>query len=692
MIVGTAGHIDHGKTALVHALTGVNTDRLKEEKARGISIDLGFAYLPTADGTVIGFVDVPGHERFIRNMLAGATGVDFALLVVAADDGVMPQTREHVAILDLLGIVKGIVALTKVDLVSGERAAEVRQDISALLSSTGLAQAEILPVSTVTGEGIAGLREMLMAAARGHAARAASGRFRMAVDRCFTLTGIGTVVTGTVSSGMVDVGDTVTISPSGLVARVRSLHAQNRPSARGQAGDRCALNLAGEGITKSAIARGDVALASELHAPTDRIDAALRVLATEGRPIWHWVPVHLHHGAAEVGARIALLEDAPIGPGQGGRVQLVLDRPIAAAVGDPFIVRDAAAQRTIGGGRFVDLRGPSRRRRTPTRLAQLDAAAHADPQQALAALAECWPFHVALDAFARDRALAVADVHTMAKSCGLVSVRSHDTEVAFLAAAWRRLAVDLQAALARFHVANPDLAGITPDRLRLQIEPRLPAPLFASVLQDLSRQNNIRLDGAVVRFAGHEARLTDADALLWARIKPLLSGDERFRPPRGGEIAGLAHAPETEVRRLLKSLGRRNIVVEIAPDHFFLHETVGEMVEIAADLAQKSPDRQFGAAAFRDRLDNGRKVAIQILEFFDRHGVTLRRGDLRRMNTQRLHRFARRDGGEVAPVTATDGRDASPVGRPDFKSGKGREPVLGGFDSRSLPPRSSGGR
>ena len=690
MIVGTAGHIDHGKTALAHALTGVDTDRLKEEKARGISIDLGFAYLPTADGAVVGFVDVPGHERFIRNMLAGATGVDFALLVVAADDGIMPQTREHVAILDLLGIVKGIVALSKVDLVSGERAAEVRREVSALLSTTGLAQAEIVSVSTVTGEGIAGLREKLVAAARGHAARAASGRFRMAIDRCFTLTGVGTVVTGTVSSGMVDVGDTVTISPSGLTARVRSLHAQNRPSARGQAGDRCALNLVGDGISKSAIARGDVALALELHAPTDRIDAALRVLATERRPIGHWVPVRLHHGAAEVGARIALLEDAPIGPGQGGRVQLVLDRPIAATVGDPFIVRDAAAQRTVGGGRFIDLRGPRRRRRTPARLAQLDAAARADPQQALGALAECWPFHVALTGFARDRALAVADVQTMAKSCGLVSVPSHDTAVAFSAAEWRRLAGDLQAALARFHAANPDLAGIATDRLRLQIEPRLPGALFASVLQELSRQQDIRLEGAVVRLASHEARLTDADVRLWAQIKPLMSGAERFRPPRGCDIAGVVHAPENEVRRLLKSLGRRNIVVEIAPDHFFLHETVGEMVKIAADLAAISPAGQLTAAQFRDRLDNGRKVAIQILEFFDRHGVTLRRGDLRKLNGQRLDRFARRDGTDVAPGTA--GRDASPVGRPDFKSGKGREPVLGGFDSRSLPPRPPGGR
>lgn len=684
MIVGTAGHIDHGKTALVRALTGVDTDRLKEEKARGISIDLGFAYLPTADGAVLGFIDVPGHERFVRNMLAGATGIDCVLLVVAADDGVMPQTREHLDILELLGIVHGVVALTKVDLVGPARRAEVVQEITALLSGSGLASAEILPVSTVTGEGIDEVREKLITTGRRLAARVATGRFRLPVDRCFTLAGVGTIVTGTVLSGTIEAGDAVTVSPSGLAARVRSVHAQNRPAERGQAGDRCALNLVGDGVTRKAIARGDVVLDSELHAPTDRIDAALRVLAGEREAIGHWMPARLHHAAAEVGARIALLEDDPIRPGESGRVQVVLDRPIAAAAGDLFIVRDPSGRRTIGGGRFLDLRGPARRRRTPERLAQLEAHALADPLQALAALAERRPFHVDLTALARDRALAVADVEAMADRLGLVCVRSPAATIALSASAWRHLNDNLQASLARFHADNPDLSGMATDRLRLQLEPRLPSPVFASVLQRLSRQREIVLDGAAVRLPGHNARLTAQDELRWAKIVPLLSGAERFRPPRGRDIAGLVHAPEGEIRRLLKTLGRQNAVTEIAPDHFFLRETVAEMVDIAVDIAAKSADGQFTAAQFRDRLDNGRKVAIQILEFFDRHGVTLRRGDLRRMNGQRLDVFRRPAGAES--VGAISGRESSPVGRPDFKSGRGREPAFGGFDSHSLPP------
>jgi len=333
MIVGTAGHIDHGKTSLVRALTGVDTDRLKEEKARGISVDLGFAYLPAPDGGILGFIDVPGHERFVHNMLAGATGVDFVLLVVAADDGVMPQTTEHLAIVNLLGITHGAVAITKADLVDADRLADVRTEIANVLATTALHDVEMFAVSSQTGDGIAELRARLFAASSAQDSRSAKGRFRLAVDRSFTLPGAGTVVTGTVLSGSVAVGDQVVISPSGLAARVRAIHAQNRVSERGRAGDRCALNLAGDGIAKDVIARGDLICDPALQAPSDRIDATLKLLATETKPVSQWMPVRLHHAAAETGARIVLLGEGPIPPGGEGLVQLVLDQPTAAATG-----------------------------------------------------------------------------------------------------------------------------------------------------------------------------------------------------------------------------------------------------------------------------------------------------------------------------------------------------------------------
>ena len=436
MIVGTAGHIDHGKTALVRALTGVNTDRLQEEKARGISIDLGFAYLPTPEGSVLGFVDVPGHERFVRNMLAGATGIDFVLLVVAADDGMMPQTVEHLAIVSLLGIERGLVALTKIDLVSPERVAEAKLEIETALSATAMLIAEVVPVSSVTRIGIDSLRDKLFGAARSFGRRAAAGRFRLAVDRCFTLAGTGTVVTGTVLSGSIAVGDRVMISPSGREGHVRSIHAQNRPAKIGQAGDRCALNLSGRDIYKDAIARGDVVLDPVLHAPADRIDASLRILPTELKRVRQWTPVRLHHAAADVGARIVPLADETIAPGAQAMVQLVLERPIAAAVGDSFVLRDTSGQRTLGGGRFLDLRAPARKRRRPERLAQLEAHASADPQRAVAALLGLPPGFADLSTFSRDWALSDVEVELLVAETGAVRLVHADGVLALAPETW----------------------------------------------------------------------------------------------------------------------------------------------------------------------------------------------------------------------------------------------------------------
>jgi selenocysteine-specific elongation factor len=637
VIVGTAGHVDHGKTALVRALTGVDTDRLKEEKARGISIDLGFAYAPTEDGSVIGFVDVPGHERFIHNMLAGATGIDYLLLVVAADDGIMPQTIEHLAIVDLLGVERGLVALSKVDLVAPAQRAAASAEIVRLLAGTGLAGAEIIEVSSVTGEGIATLRQRLEAEAASGRRRAMAGRFRLAVDRSFTLAGAGTIVTGTVLSGSVGVGDIVTISPAGRSARVRSIHAQNRPAERGEAGERCALNLAGDGIARDAVGRGDVVLDPALHAPTMRIDARLRVLPGEAKPLQQWLPVHFHHGAAELPGRIVLLDEAPIAPAGEGWVQLVLDRPIAAAVGDRFILRDTSAQRTIGGGRLVDLRPPARRRRTPQRRAQLTALAEADPMLALTTLLAGAADHVELTAFARDRALSIDDI----PADGLVRLAAPDALFALSEAGWTGLRRNLRATLGVFHKENPDHQGMGRERLRLRLEPRLPAPAFAAALHRLATAGEIALDGAWVRLPGHAARLTPEQEALWARITPLLAGSERFRPPRLRDVAAALRRPEAEIRRLLKLAARLGRVDEVVSDHFFLRGAIAETVEIVRALAAAGADGSFTAAQLRDKLDNGRKLAIELLEFLDRHGVTLRRGDVRRVNPHRLDLFAR---------------------------------------------------
>lgn len=679
MIIGTAGHIDHGKTTLVKALTGTDADRLKEEKARGITIDLGFAYAKFAGDAVTGFIDVPGHEKFIHTMLAGAGGIDYALLVIAADDGIKPQTREHLAILDLLGIVRGTVALTKADLVDADRLTAVTNDIRALLAPTRLRDIDILPVSAATGQGIDALKEILGQAESDTVETATEGRFRLAVDRSFTLSGAGTVVTGTVLSGSVAIGDAVTVSPSGLSARVRSIHAQNMAVERGFAGQRCALNLAGEAIAKDAIHRGDMVVDPALHAPTERIDAELTVLSSEPKAIGQWFSARFHHESVEAGVRIVPLE-GPVTPGATARVQLVLDRPIAAAVGDRFILRDVSAQRTIGGGALIDLRPPARKRRTPERLEQLTAAAKPTAAEQLSALIDTAPYLVDLNTFGRDRAMSPQQLNAATQAAGIVLVEAGGIAYAMSAKHRAAFTTQLTDLLTAFHTENPELQGQGRERLRMAMIPRLPAPAFLAVMRAEAAAGAIVLEGAFVRLPGHIAQLGETEEALYAEMLPHLIGENRFRPPRVRDLVDLIGGDEREIRRVLKLCARLGRLDQIRNDHFFLRATTAEMVEIIRDVAAEAEHGEFSASAFRDRVTSGRKVAIEILDFFDRHGVTLRRGDLRRINPHRLDLF-----GPSVP-DADNGRDSSPVGRPDFKSGWGSDAVLGGFDSHSLPP------
>lgn len=644
MIVGTAGHIDHGKTALVKALTGIDADRLPAEKARGITIDLGFAYRRLPDGEVLGFVDVPGHERFIHTMLAGAGGIDFALLVVAADDGPMPQTHEHLAILDLLGIRRGLVALTKADLADEPRRRALLTEIAAMLAPTGLAGAQVLPVSAVTGEGVPDLAARLAAAAPALKREAPHGRFRLAVDRSFTIAGAGTVVTGTVFAGSVRRGDPVIVTPGGLEARVRGIRANDRPAEQGVAGERCALNLAGQGVAKEAIRRGDWVTVAAGHAPTDRLDASLLLLPGEAGPLRHGTPVHLHLAAAHVPARLLLLEERPIPPGSRGLAQLALERAIGALHGDRFVLRDTCAQRTLGGGHVLDPFPPQRRRRAPERLVFLGALAEADPAAALLALVDLPPGLADLAAFARDRNLTAAELEEVAKACGVLRLASGDRAWAMAPAAWTGFRAQVTAALAAFHEKNPELAGMAQTQLRLALPARWPADAFPAMVQALAKLGAVAVAANRIRLPGHTVKLAPEDQRLWARIAPLLGGGARFRPPRVRDLAALLRAPEARVRRVLKLMTRLGETEEVAHDHFFLRPVVDEMVKIAAAIAAADPAGEVSAAAFRDRLGNGRKVAIQVLEFFDVHGLTLRKGDLRRLRRDRLDLFAGESG------------------------------------------------
>jgi len=637
MIIGTAGHVDHGKSSLVRALSGTDPDRLKEEKERGITIDLGFAYWKQDDGSVIGFVDVPGHERFVHTMLAGAHGIDLVLLVIAADDGIMPQTHEHLAIMRLLGLTRAVVALTKTDLVDAPRREAVTADITGLLAPTPFADAEIIPVSVITGAGIDALAAQLRAAPA--LDRAGGLRFRLAVDRCFSLTGAGTVVTGTVLSGDVSVGDRVLVSPAGLEARVRSLHRQNQAAESAAAGDRCALNLVGPAITRTAIQRGDMVLDPVLHAPTRRIDARISVLDEGTRPLTSWMPIRLHHAAAAIAGRLVPLDVDRVAPGTVALVQLVLEAPIAALAGDRMVLRDTGASRTLGGGTLLDLRAPDRRRRTPERLAVLDRMDAPPTPDTLRGLAGQDPWLIDLDLFLRDHGLAASPGNALLDAANLIVLPGEGTRWGTTPTVWTALRQSAVAVLDAFHATNPDLQGMTGPRLRLAVEPRIAPTPFRAALAGLQEAGDLVVQGAWVRRPTHVARLSPEDEAIWRAILPHLSDAERFRPPRVRDFAQSLRTEERRIRRVLKAVARRGDVDEVAVDHFFLRSTVAEMVAITARLSDPA-GTLFNAASFRDHLGDGnhnagRKVAIQVLEFLDRHGVTVRRGDERFLNRRR---------------------------------------------------------
>ena len=614
MIIGTAGHIDHGKTTLVKALTGVDCDRLKEEKARGITLDLGYAYSPLPAGGTLGFIDVPGHEKLIHNMLAGATGIDFALLVIAADDGPMPQTREHLDIVELLGIRQGAVALTKIDAVSPERLAQAKAEIADLLAGTALAEAPLFPVAAVTGQGIAALRAHLDRMAAEIGERTRQGGFRLAIDRCFTLSGAGTVVTGTAFSGMVKAGDPLLLSPPGKTVRVRSLRVQDTAAESGHAGQRIALALAG--IEKSEIDRGMWLLAPVLHAPTRRFDATLRVLPGQP-PLKHWTQVHLHLGAEDVPARIALLGADEIPPGGEHWAQITLERDIGALAGDRFILRDAAARHTIGGGRVLDIFPPTRKKRSPERLAMLAALADDNPASALQLATSQQAGGIDLDTYALNRNLDTATLHAIAGELGLKRVGT----TAFSAAHWQALEDRLLAALAAEHERAPDMPGVERDRLRRLTQPALARPAFDTLLASPLADGRIAQTNAWLHLPEHRVQMAAGDRDLWQTLKPLLDAAP-YAPPRVRDIAKATGVGEDAVRALLKRVARMGEAYPVAHDHYFTAAAVADLARRVATINQR--DGMVRAAPLRDEIGGGRKVAIHILEFFDRIGYTRR--------------------------------------------------------------------
>ncbi|WP_445288353.1 selenocysteine-specific translation elongation factor [Variovorax atrisoli] len=617
MIIGTAGHIDHGKTTLVRALTGVDTDRLPEEKRRGISIELGYAYLHAPDGVSLGFVDVPGHERLLHTMLAGATGIDHALLVVAADDGVMPQTREHFAVVALLGVREATVAITKIDRIDNavreSRLAEVQAGISALLAPTPLAGAPMLAVSATTGEGIDALRERLLEVARQEHSREEGLAFRLAVDRSFSLSGVGTVVTGTVFSGTVRIGDELRIAPGSRTVRVRGIHAQNQQAESAHAGQRCALALAGVG--KDEVHRGEWVCTPSVALASARIDVLLMLWPDEARPLRSGATVHAHLGASDVMASVALLDRDALAPGETALAQLVLREPAGAWHGDRGVLRDASATRTVAGVRVLDPFAPVRYRRTPERLRTLAAWAIDERAARVAALLHNAP--LGIDTAQAARALSLADEEALPLPADAVRIGHTAIARSHLGVLEEQIAERL----ADFHRTAPDEVGPDARRLKRLAGPRTDDALWRHALDELVARGTLVRSGTWLHLPDHAARLNEAEQKLAQKLLPRLA-DGGFDPPWVRDLAKDCATSEAMVRQTLASLARRGETFQVVKDLYYPLATVERLAAIARDCLDGPAGLE--AASFRDATGLGRKRAIQLLEFFDRVGYTRR--------------------------------------------------------------------
>lgn len=620
MIVGTAGHIDHGKTALVRALTGIDGDRLPEERRRGITIEPGYASMPRDDGPPIGFVDVPGHERLVHAMVAGASGIDFALLLVAADDGVMPQTVEHLAILVLLGISRGAAVLTKADRVDAAVLAGREAQARALLSRHGRGDWPVLAVSALRGDGIDALRALLCEQARLPGGRGdPRAGFRMPLDRAFTVDGIGTVVAGSIAAGTVRVGDVLALAHDpGHGLRVRSLQSHGVAVESAGPGQRCAVGLVG--LARERVERGHVLCAPPIAQSGERLDAWLALAPDEPRALRSGTRVHLHIGTRKASATVAILGAPALEPGAEGLAQLVLPAPVHAWQGDRFVIRDASAARTIGGGTVLAPNAPGRHRQAPERLAFLHAQRDPDLARRLADTLALAPHGLEGEAWLHaaghvDWPFALEEARDAVRLPGGWLIDA--THLA-------RAEADILAALAGFHERSPQEPGLESRRARRLAAPRMPEALWRAIVGRLLADGRIGMRASFLHLPEHGERMRAADRAAAEKVLPMLVAG-RFDPPWVRQVAADARLPESQLRPIMARLAQAGEVFPVVKDLYYPVATIETLAGLAREIAAR--DGAITAAAFRDVTGLGRKRAIQILEFFDRVGLLRRVGD-----------------------------------------------------------------
>ncbi|MGA7826389.1 MAG: selenocysteine-specific translation elongation factor [Geobacteraceae bacterium] len=628
LILGTAGHIDHGKTSLVKALTGIDTDRLKEEKARGITIELGFAHLELSDGTRFGIVDVPGHERFVRAMVAGVGGMDLVMLVIAADEGVMPQTREHLEICQLLGVKNGLVALSKCDMVDEDWLQLVVEEVREYLLGSFLEEAPIIPVSSKTAAGLEELKSALAELASSVPEKSVDGPFRLPVDRVFTVAGFGTVVTGTLLSGEIATGDEVEVLPSGRTSRVRSVQTHGKKTERASAGQRVAVNL--QGIEHGDMLRGDVIVPRSVYQATRVVDARIDFLSSAPRELKHRATLRLHSATYEVPAQVILLDRDALEPGCSAFAQLRLKSPVLLLPGDHFIVRSYSPQITVGGGVVIDPAPPRRRRRSAQALELLAALAEGeDADKILLLTRESLLSGVTLEKLVTRSGLSSKRTEVALSgllSGGLIVQVVREPRIFLSKEAFAELKSLLLAGLENYLQENPLKEGIGKEELKARIPKRSDIRFFGPLLAALEKDGKALADRDLVKKPGHKASSAVDQVGLQTRLENALQkgGAE---PPGIKELCTFARCGEKEVLEHLNLLTREGRVVKIKADLFYAPEPLRvlreKLVAFLRDTGEITPPQ------FRELTGLSRKFMIPLLEYFDQEKVTIRVGDKR---------------------------------------------------------------
>ena len=631
IILGTAGHIDHGKTSLVKAVTGIDPDRLKEDKERGITIELGFAHLDLPGGQHLGVVDVPGHEKFVKNMVAGATGIDIVAMVIAADEGVMPQTREHMEICTLLGVRHGLVVLTKVDLVDEEMLELAREDIQGFTRGTFLENAPVIAVSAVTGQGVADFVQALDALSGQIPDRPPSTLFRLPVDRVFTMKGFGTVITGTLVSGKVQVGDPIMVYPSGITSKVRGIQVHNQGVTSAEAGMRTAINF--QGLDKESVNRGEVLSSPNALKSSYMVDIHFHYLSSAGRPLKNRSRVRFHTGTSEILGNLILLEHDELKPGETTVAQLRLDAPVAIVKGDHYVVRSYSPVRTIGGGQVLNPIPPKHKRFQAAIVQGLKGILSSGPESLIALHIEA-AGHAGTSFSDLRLMTSLTDKQLESALQGMMSARTvvqadKEARTFIHKKSFDRLVQETIEHLKGYHKAFPLKSGMLKEELKGRFPPDTDVKLFNLVLTQMIKDDAIVQEEKTVRLKAHKVSLAGDEAGVRQKMLKIYK-DSALQPPFFRDVTATLKADPTQAKDVLNLLIEEGLIVRTKDDLFFHAEAIDSLRKRMVSFLEQHGE--MNPTQFKDMTGGAsRKFLIPLLEYFDSRNVTLRVGDVRKL-------------------------------------------------------------